>query len=161
MGCDIHIYLEKNVEGNWHCIDYFKLSPYTNEYRVVPVVYERDYQLFALLAGVENRYEVEPIAPPKGLPENISSVVEHEFQIWKGDAHDCSWLSVKELFTYKDNVKNASLDCSCASFDKMISNIKERMCKELWIWDFIGDHERENRLRHDAKNFRIVFWFDG
>jgi hypothetical protein len=62
MGCDIHAYIEyKEKEGEeWRSFghEYFYLC--------------RDYDMFAVMAGVRNYKEYEPVSEPKGLPEDIA-----------------------------------------------------------------------------------------
>lgn len=85
MGCDIHLHIEVEIDGKW-C--------HMNEPDV-----DRHYRLFARMAGVRNdaTYEAEPISQPRGLPDDISTVTNMHAQLWEGDAHSHSWLSMGEL----------------------------------------------------------------
>lgn len=107
MGCDIHGVFQKLDGDKW--VD-------------VPTTYEfdRHYQLFAVLADVRNDNGVEPIAEPRGLPEDF--VVhgdrhpagsldilpkyhrEHRkpgepMEVWMGQ-HSFSWLSAEEMLSW-------------------------------------------------------------
>lgn len=60
----------------------------------------RDYEVFALLAGVRNTNEIKPIALPKGEPETdneFSDEFKNVLEAWNGDAHSTSYLTLAEL----------------------------------------------------------------
>lgn len=108
MGCDIHLYAEKRVDGEWVSADAWEPNEdYPEESRRrVEVDYGkrfykegRDYALFGILAGVRcgNR---EPIAAPRGMPEDASSEVRAECDVWASDGHTHSWLTVAEIMAY-------------------------------------------------------------
>jgi hypothetical protein len=75
MGCDIHCYAEKLKDGKWEQItgfvsdwydkesNYFSSEEFKNSKSPID---RRDYQLFAMLAGVRNNYRIRPIAEPRG-----------------------------------------------------------------------------------------------
>lgn len=44
------------------------------------------------------------------------------------------------------------------NLDKLISAIKKRCAEVFWIFEWSKDYE--NRIKREANNFRIVFWFD-
>lgn len=95
MGCDIHAVWQAKKDGKW--ID-------------VPSKYDedRDYELFAWLAGVRNRFDIKPIDQPRGLPEDFemesgyhpdpSGISEYtrDGARWMGD-HSFSWFTADEL----------------------------------------------------------------
>ena len=58
---------------------------------------DRNYKLFALLAGVRNYDGVEPIAEPRGWPDDLSPELEAER---KHIEHTPSWFTVAELQDY-------------------------------------------------------------
>lgn len=105
MGCDIHGVWQKFEDNKW--ID-------------IPSNYEqnRHYQLFAILAGVRNNYDVTPISKPKGLPEDFlmdddahpiesSDIMDTRRQeyfkddkeIWMG-GHSFSYLTGEEILKW-------------------------------------------------------------
>lgn len=68
MGCDIHCCIEyaspRRSDGSrW---DY---KPFARELNM-----GRDYDLFALMAGVRGEEGIVPVCEPKGLPEGVSTV---------------------------------------------------------------------------------------
>jgi hypothetical protein len=89
MGCDIHLYVEKkNLDGTWRRADSEQDCIYDS----------RNYQLFALLAGVRNRYNLEPISQPRGLPEDCCPEIATEREEYGG--HSSSYLSLSEILRY-------------------------------------------------------------
>ena len=66
----------------------------------------RNYDEFAILAdvrngsgfaGVDTGDLYEPIAAPKGIPDDCSDEVLDDYEGWGADAHSASWLTLKEL----------------------------------------------------------------
>jgi len=122
MGCDIHLQVEKRVNGRWERVE--KLPPRTcswcdglGHYPDRPQVrcywcvetqnsngqdflpyHDRNYTVFSVLAGVRNDGYVKPISEPRGLPDDAThSKVEPEYEY--GD-HSFSWLTLAELLSY-------------------------------------------------------------
>ena len=88
MGCDIHWHTEKKIDGKWvH-------DPGAPEYN------DRDYLLFATLAGVRSSDNIVQISEPRGIPNDTSDGVLTEYEEWRGDAHTPSWFSLKELLAH-------------------------------------------------------------
>lgn len=110
MGCDIHMCMERNrtinSEKSWRNVDYFQHNGYSDYYddepvlNLVPVYDGRNYNLFALLAGVRNRSNVKPIDQPRGIPDDISNITKKEYEQWIGDAHSTSYFTVKEIMDF-------------------------------------------------------------
>lgn len=73
MGCDCHAHVEIKINGKWE--NYSTCRP------------RRNYALFAKMAGVRNYDEIVPIAPPRGLPSDISVVTKFDFDNWDSDGH--------------------------------------------------------------------------
>lgn len=103
MGCDIHLYKEKKVDGKWVTDDktwgFNYGDPEPDE--VENVKWEendvgRDYALFGFLAkGV--RKDVPYGFPPRGLPKNVSEPVSKQSDSWDVDGHSHSYLYLFEL----------------------------------------------------------------
>lgn len=109
MGCDIHTYMEVhrtvNNELKWVCADRFKLNIYSEkeEYKIEPIYSDRNYTLFAALAGVRDYgNEVALLARPRGLPGDCNHIVLRESNYWGDDAHSHSWVTLQELYDYQD-----------------------------------------------------------
>ncbi len=112
MGCDIHFYVERKVNGAWESADEWKLDTDDEppRERVASEYYgDRNYNLFAILADVRNGRGFaglvtgegfKPISTPKGLPEDASAKVKAESDAWNGDGHSHSWHTLSDLLAY-------------------------------------------------------------
>lgn len=114
MGCDIHLYVEKKINGVWTSQD--KWHTYSRAgWNYATIEYadrfysERNYDLFAILANVRNGYGfaftktgggLTPIALPKGVPSDVSLEVLRDIEEWSGDGHSHSYFTLKELLEY-------------------------------------------------------------
>ena len=144
MGCDIHIFLErKNNDNCWLDSMIYKND---NRYghKFMPLSdYPRNYTLFATLAGVRGD---EPIAYPKGIPEDCSPEYKKLCDDWDGDGHSHSYFTLSELL---DAAQNCSEERKC-SLDEFILHLKN-IIKMVSIW---CDIEKE------AEKYRVCFFFD-
>lgn len=112
MGCDIHFYVEKRVNGMWVSADTFKEEDDDGDirYHQVDEFYgDRNYNLFAILAdvrnglgfaGVETGDGFKPISQPKGLPHDVSKEMKRQADSMRGDGHSHSWFTLRELLNY-------------------------------------------------------------
>lgn len=83
MGCDIHCFVEKKIDGVWQSVG--------EEEDVW-----RSYTLFGALASVRREYpgiSKEPL----GFPADASSEVRTEYKTWDCDAHSASHMTLEEL----------------------------------------------------------------
>lgn len=140
MGCDIHCYAERRVNNQWEKVgDHFEYSERDKTYyekdKGDRPFFNRDYDLFAFLAGV--RGYLFPIHPPKGIPEDVSQEVLSEFKSWGVDAHTPSFLTLKELLDYNYS-----------------DGVRETLGNDFFI---VLDELKELGSPEDV---RIVFWFD-
>lgn len=151
MGCDIHCYLERfdKSENRWISCSFFD-----EEQRLFPVYSNRDYALFSILANVRNgnRFvngklvKFIPIDYPRGLPNDVSELVLAEYEKYKEDYHSESYLLVSELYEAKKLSKTNK-----EVLKPLIRNIKAFADCNYYISD---------KFKNEAKNYRIVFWFD-
>lgn len=101
MGCDIHCYKEKQVDGKWLTADIWEDYDYGEDDKGKEVPWKerftgRNYQLFGMLArGVrcEHPFSFEP----RGLPFNPCAEIASEAERWEGDGHNHSYLYLHEL----------------------------------------------------------------
>lgn len=134
MGCDIHL-------ADYQ--DFFK---------------NRDYSVFAFLAGVRNRDNIIPISPPRGLPEDLKCP-EFEYQggfdvgqnherdhmvslFGTDDLHNISWLTTEELVNFN-----------------YARPINSRLCINYKVYLGPWYFEELDRLVASGET-RIVFGFD-
>ena len=78
MGCDIHCSLE-HIPAHHSDGSGWRFMPLASELEVF-----RDYDVFALMAGVRGEGDISPVSEPKGLPEDVSD----EFLMHAGDRID-------------------------------------------------------------------------
>lgn len=119
MGCDIHMWAEIREDwrpDEWQAVGHvFPYAYHRPDSTNVVFAYDdepesesnpsltrapysnRNYMLFALLAGVRNYDEVEPISAPRGVPDNASMLYQREVARWGDDGHSHSWLGLVEL----------------------------------------------------------------
>lgn len=105
MGCDIHSFCEVRRDGRWDVVgDVFPLDKWERDYRKKDRGHEpfnlRNYSLFGFLADVRNYAALPPLAVPRGLPEDISSLVRDSAEHWDADGHSHSWFSLAELLAF-------------------------------------------------------------
>lgn len=104
MGCDIHLYAETLPEGEF--AEWTALHPHDVGLPPDSSTYdgrwfhERDYALFAVLAGVRNYGSITPISPPRGLPDEPSFLVQAGNAFWGTDGHSHSWVMLGEVTGY-------------------------------------------------------------
>ena len=88
MGTDIHGWVEvkRNEKYGWEAIIF--ISDFIH----------RNYDMFGCLFGVRNYAGFRPIAPDRGLPNDISWYVEKDYKEWYDDgAHSVTWITWKEI----------------------------------------------------------------
>lgn len=85
MGCDIHTIVEIKKENTW-----IGVEECPSEFC------ERNYSLFAFLAGVRNSFNTKGFEA-KGFPEDMSEKARALEQEWGSDLHSKSFLNLKEL----------------------------------------------------------------
>lgn len=110
MGCDIHFYVERRESGAWVTCDIWEEEdgslhvPYEKSF-----YHDRNYDLFAILANVRNGYGFagiktgggfNPIAEPRGVPDDACAEYKATVERWEGDGHSHSWFTVDELLCY-------------------------------------------------------------
>ena len=138
MGTDIHIHVEylrrkKGKKPRW-----IHVNKDFEEYR--------NYQVFGILAGA--RSDIEPLFPPRGLPDDVSLETLRIHKDWEGDAHTESWLTTEEF--------------------GMCLNALEEIYKRRDPDDYQDEWLKEYRLVHkymkdsddEGEPARIIFWFD-
>ena len=167
MGCDIHMYVEcksvSNKDSKWRCGDYFRIyNPVADEpiIKRVELYGDRDYSLFAVLAGVRNSNLVEYIAEPKGLPDDATEFVKREYVAWGSDAHSCSYFTLRELIDYQNEHEPVD-EFGYDILKPLINRLKQRADELDVIWDFEWNNSFTRDVAYKkANNIRIVFWFD-
>lgn len=157
MGCDIHSYAERRVDGQWVFFDDPQFG--TTEYPDMGPFEWRNYSVFAFLADVRNYSDIVPISPRRGLPGDVSAHVKDEYEMWAGDAHSCSWLSVKELveFNYDQVMEDRRVMIDGDGGRTAEPGGGETMTYRQFLRDgFFDDLKILTKIGAE----RVVFWFD-
>lgn len=113
MGCDIHFYKEKRVDGKWVTADEWETEDYGDGETYTNVPWkkrftDRSYQLFGLLSkGVrtEHPYSFEQ----RGMPFNASPEVATANESYGADGHSHSYLYLHELKDLRDFLSSKTI----------------------------------------------------
>ncbi len=104
MGCDIHLFAEKRIGGKWVTAETWIPDEDADGRMGVPyakrIYTERNYDFFALLAGVRNYSVITPMVEPRGLPSDVCTEVRAESDAYGVDGHTHSWLTLAELLAF-------------------------------------------------------------
>lgn len=172
MGCDIHLFAEKKVNGKWVTLDKWSDNPdcvegnddgerpkiikwgYGENNRQSDDFYTggRNYNLFCALAGVRaHQFNGTPpmVAPAKGFPNDACEETKSEYKMWNGDAHTPSWLTLKEIWAFQWSEFYGD---TCKKFVMEMIEKMETAKREVLTED-IDTEKPEEKVR-------IVFWFD-
>ena len=137
MGCDIHSILQVKENNQWVS-------------KEIGVTF-RNYDAFAILAGIRNPYDLIPISPQRGLPEDFNIVdydlhpdtIESPYHRPDGyymGEYGYGWVLLSEIFEYRDKMKPEDLD----------------KIQYLYNWAKTINIKYKN----EYKEFRLVFGFD-
>ena len=130
MACDIHCHVEVKIKGRWHHWNALSIG--------------RNYILFGKMAGVRGA-DIEPVAEPRGIPDDATFLTKHDCLKWGEDGHSHSWLSAAEA--------------------KTVQEWLERGCPR-WgppVFGYLFGHYIYSHLDGEncgVKDSRLVFWFD-
>lgn len=117
MGCDIHAMIERKAHWAGDSKAWYNSGD--------PDI-GRNYEMFAVLAGVRNYDGIEPISEPRGMPsfkewheysdgecwaswhsreEMPCREMEREFESLRHDGHSHSWLTLAEIKAYNTDAE--------------------------------------------------------
>lgn len=189
MGCDIHMYKEKQVNGQWLTADewadrYGDGADVPWEKRFT----DRNYNLFSILAGVRTREETGFEHEPRGLPVTVTPAVRAAHARCDSDAHSASYLYLHELKDLLAVLQSASIPVSGMKDGKELEELTTSIQSGNPNWDLLFPYcqgtnsptYRKFRLDVPASfmvgdglekiiasfdgvegdNHRVVFWFD-
>lgn len=126
MGTDIYLYAEIKKDGAWHLLGELKENreyypednPNSQPLNPVELYNGRNYDLFSILADVRNpngktldNKPFDVIAPPRGLPEDLSAEIRNWLKNWEYEDDDesgvgssgvgsPSWLLLSEVLQF-------------------------------------------------------------
>ena len=105
MGCDIHLFVEKRTEagyvgvpapGNWNN-DRLEFSAEPSRFKGGDWFWDRNYALFAWLAGVRNSENNTPLSDPRGLPLDAAPETRASSDEYGIDGHSHTFFTLSEL----------------------------------------------------------------
>lgn len=189
MGTDITMYIEQNQrirygsdEREWKSREIFALNN-----RRFPVYDGRNYQIFSILAGVRSKGNVEPIANPRGIPEDTCEYIKSQMKEVDDYIYTTSYVTLKELLQHYEKYPklkrtgmvspdtaykltlgvNPQMWCGATNdttwqyrewYDEnTIIDLIERIISRIQLFD---EYATEEEIKADGANIRIVFWFD-
>lgn len=172
MGCDIHSFAEVRKDGKWDVAgDVFPLDDWYVEHYKRTHSHEpfrdRNYSVFAFIAGVRNYSDVQPLAAPKGKPDDLSTIVEDAVENRDADGHSHSWLTLAELLNvdYDAPIEDRRITVQTGpnSFNGG-ATAKPGGGTSTTLREFLSqrffDHLDVLKTLGDPEDVRVVFWFD-
>jgi len=151
MGCDMHSHVETKGANGWQEVTGIE-SPFET----------RSYGVYAFLAGVRNYSAIEPICAPRGLPADVSTSVQEDYEVWGWDAHSASWLLVSKLLAvdYDAEVNDRRVERNGNGGCTGSPEEGERMpLREFLGRGFMSTLDALAALG-DPEDTRVVFWLD-
>lgn len=111
MGCDIHLYRERKVHGEWESdtIEEQESGEEYMNYQGFRLKGGRSYVLFAALSAVRSydKFVIQPPAEDRGWPDDVCGVNQRCSDQWDGDGHSHGWLSIAEVHSLKEQWEQA------------------------------------------------------
>ncbi len=141
MGCDIHCYKEKLVNGKWVSADEWVEEDDGDGGTYMEVPYrkrfsERNYGLFGLLC--DNVRTSHPLSfAERGMPEDASIEVEAEVERWDCDGHSHSYLSLQELKDLLERLDSSTVNVSGMMPSDRLEQFQASMATESPDYDLM------------------------
>ena len=150
MGCDVHIFAERKDKkyNYWERVNLYRVNPDHSDLECVEPWEGRNYDLFSLLAGVRGCYESFDF--PRGIPNDVSLMVEKEYNSWGGECHSASWYDLYELSLFIKGFIAEHPD------DEIIPSLQGFYDSIIAYLEFAGEYIWSLK----PNQYRIVFWFD-
>lgn len=152
MGCDIHMVVERCVNGKWVGID--AMHHLTTRKRrhgdlgfAIPLATDRNYERFAKLAGVRGDGP-----KPNGLPDDISDLTRLEVDYYGDDGHSHGWLPLKDAACLWSATEWRDGKLDPESYEAKFPEAHYFRCEAIDA----GGSSNRGRLA----DYRLVFWFD-
>ena len=179
MGCDIHLYKEKHVEGKWITADKWTAFDYGDDEKGVEVRWQdrftdRNYMLFGLLAaGVRERHEYS--FQPRGWPYDACAELAAECERYGEDGHSHSYLYLFELKAMLQHLQTVTIHVEGMKDRNQLAALRASIEAGNADWDLLfpyaqwSNQESWERFEFDvpasfylgASLERIIHSFDG
>lgn len=141
MGCDIHLYKEKKINGSWVTADFWVKDKFSENENDKEVPWEnrytgRNYNLFGLLSrGVRREFPFS--FEPRGIPFNVCDEVSNQTEKWGEDGHSHSYLYLHELKDMRDFLKTTMLSVSGMKESRELSALRKSIASGKPDWDLL------------------------
>lgn len=142
MGCDIHTFIEKKVNGKWEPIFLYRIDG--NHPELAYPYNGRNYELFSILAGVRGWHNA--LVDLRGLPTDISEGVSREYDWWGNDAHSMTWYDLFELSLFEKEHRNEE---GYEYLTEFYNSIR-----------FYLNIAQEYVYNLEPNQYRVIMWFD-
>jgi hypothetical protein len=181
MGCDIHLFVEVNLDNIWlhaqpiftyeYNHDYIMLYNDYSQHKYFELYFDRDYDLFELLANVMGNSCLFR-DHHKGIPLNCSPEVKQMINQWSSNPHSHSYLTIKELLIHKNKLQTTSFSDALdklIELDDVLNKIINQKNKKVLLMNLKNSDVRIKYCLHELilklkpKEYidtRIVFFFD-
>ncbi len=137
MGCDIHLYREKKLDGVWVSAD-----TWTNAYNEgLDVDYDdraytgRNYDLFGLLAGV--RGDIPGHFEARCMPDDCCAEIAAVAERWGCDGHSHSYLNLSELQATAERLKVSPVPISGMMHKDQLARLHASIAAGEPDWDLL------------------------
>lgn len=149
MGCDILEYYERWQNDKWEAVDLCR--EFNGTSLSCPASLDREYELFGILAGVRSIYSITPIAPGRGLPQDVSPDVATRWAAVEDDIDlfGVSWVGLDELLAYDWE----------QTIDSGLGEYPPLKCKDAARRFFQETLPYLRAQIDDSRHLRMVFWF--
>lgn len=144
MGCDIHAYKEKFIDGKWVTADEWVSFDYGDEPgdKGVEVPWkqrftDRNYELFGVLSKGVRRVALEISFEPRGIPFDACPEIKAEHEKWGEDGHSASYLYLHELKALQNFLSSARIPIKGMKSAESLKAFKESIASESPNWDLV------------------------
>lgn len=151
MGCDIHCYKEKLVDGQWVTADDWEEEDDGDGETYMRVSWgegrfsERSYWLFGLLC--DNVRSSHPLSfAERGMPDDASDLVKGEVELWGCDGHSHSHLYLQELKDLMERLDGSTITVTGMMHSEQLNRFRASMKTETPDYDLLYPYCRYSTL---------------
>lgn len=150
MGCDIHIFREKLVNGQWVSADQWTEEKYEGEdsyWSHDEIGGDRNYAMFSVLARVRCAEPPDISFCAKGLPLRTSTEVARESERLGGDGHSHSHLYLFELEELRALLRSSAIQVTGLKDPKGLVKLRESIATGSPDWELLFPYCRASSNR--------------
>lgn len=141
MGCDIHLYKEKLIDGKWVTADEWEAYDYGDDEKGMEVPWEkrftdRNYQLFGLLSkGVRSDHPFS--FQVRGMPFDVCEEVKKVVESWDVDGHNHNYLYLHELKSMLAFLKTTTVKISGMKDPEGLKKLNDSIASGKANWNLL------------------------